>query len=171
MKTTTEFVFFYGSKDSFSNLYKASFTVHGITFCCGEQYIMYCKAMLFKDFDTAQKILVETTPSKMKALGRKVKTFDDETWCDNREYMTYIGLLAKYQQNPDLIAELIATGNREIVEASQRDKVWGIGMSESNADIEDKYKWKGKNILGKILMRVRDHIVSEMLVEHAFNKS
>lgn len=170
MKTTQDFVFFYGNKDNFSNFYKTNFTVEGVTFCCGEQFVMYSKAMLFKDYDIAEKIMSETAPAKMKALGRKVKNFDDEVWADNRENMTYIGLLAKYKQNQDLMAELLSTGNREIVEASPRDKVWGIGMGVGNTEIEDKDKWKGQNILGKILMKVRDHIVSELLVQNAFQK-
>ncbi len=50
---------------------------------------------------------------------------------------------------------LLSTKNMVIVEASPSDKVWGIGLSMTNKDINDPKKWKGKNLLGKCLMNVR----------------
>jgi ribA/ribD-fused uncharacterized protein len=122
---------------------------------------MFSKAMTFEDFDTARKIMSETSPSKIKALGRQVKNFNDDIWCRVREDVAYTGLLAKYSQNEKLKTAILQTGNREIVEASPRDRIWGIGLGENDEHIEDKTKWKGGNILGKVLMRVRDHIMSE----------
>lgn len=48
---------------------------------------------------------------------------------------------------------LLSTGNREIVEASPVDNIWGIGFSSDNA-MENVDKW-GQNLLGKTLMKVR----------------
>lgn len=162
MRQTDQFVFFYGSKDHFSNFYKTNFVVNGITFSCGEQYIMYSKACLFNDNEMAEVILKEHLPSKMKAWGRKVKSYDDATWCAQREDITYTGLLEKYKQNQMLCNLLMETGEREIVEASPRDRIWGIGMGENNVNVEDKTMWKGRNILGSILMRVRNQIKQEI---------
>ena len=159
MRTTNKFVFFYGKDDHFSNFYPAKFIVDDIIFSCGEQYIMYSKAILFGDSVIAAMILQETKPTKMKALGRKVRNFDDDVWCANREELTFKGLFEKYNQNANLKKLILDTGNREIVEASPRDRVWGIGMGENNPDAEDKSKWKGRNILGKILMKVRDAFI------------
>ena len=41
----------------FSNWYYSDFIVDGILFNCGEQYMMYHKAMTFGDTKTAQKII------------------------------------------------------------------------------------------------------------------
>jgi predicted NAD-dependent protein-ADP-ribosyltransferase YbiA (DUF1768 family) len=46
---------------------------------------MYSKAKLFQDNETAAKILQEDAPSVMKALGRRVKNYDDTKWCTLRE--------------------------------------------------------------------------------------
>lgn len=51
---------------------------------------------------------------------------------------------------------LLATGNRELVEASPRDRIWGIGFGEKNAGA-NRHRW-GKNLLGKALMDVRDKL-------------
>ncbi len=168
MKITDNSIYFYGNKDHFSNFYKCNFSVNGITFNCGEQFIMYSKALLFKDKETASKILLEETPSKIKALGRKVTNYDDTVWCHLREDITYIGLLSKYQQNNKLKEKLIDTNTKELVEASPKDKIWGIGLGVDDPELENKTIW-GQNILGKILMRVRDHIRSENIIHKIFN--
>ncbi len=157
MKEIDNYVFFYGKNDHFSNFYKTTFKVNDITFSCGEQYIMYSKAKLFGDDIIAEKILEETSPSKMKALGRKVKNYDDKVWVQMREDITFNGLLHKYMQNLKLKTQILNTNNKILVEASPTDKIWGIGMGVSNPDLENQSKW-GKNILGNILMSVRENI-------------
>ncbi len=157
MKETDNYVFFYGKNDHFSNFYKTNFKVNDITFSCGEQYIMYSKAKLFSDDIIANQILQETSPSKMKALGRKVKNYNDKIWVQSREDITFNGLIHKYKQNPILKEQILNTNNKIIVEASPTDRIWGIGMGVSNPELENQNKW-GQNILGKILMRVRKNI-------------
>ena len=47
-------------------------------------------------------------------------------------------------------------GDREIVEASPEDKIWGIGLHESDARVHDKSQWQGPNWLGEAIMNVRE---------------
>ena len=61
----------------------------------------------------------------------------------------------------ELIELLLSTGDLLIIETAPRDTLWGIGMSGSNIDIYNPQKWKGANILGLALMRVRKTL-SEM---------
>ena len=68
-----------------SNWFLSEFTVGGITFSSMEQYMMYEKAVLFKDQTTAEKILQTDDVAKIKALGRTVKNFDDKVWTKERE--------------------------------------------------------------------------------------
>lgn len=168
MKVTSKFVFFYGSSDHFSNFYKTSFTYHGTTFHCSEQFLMYCKAKSFNDDEIARAIMAESSPAKIKALGRKVQNFDDQKWKEMRETVAYIGLLEKYRQNDALKKQILDTGSRTLAEASPRDKIWGIGMSSSDPSVENVTKWQGSNILGKVLMRVREQLYAESIVGGLF---
>ncbi len=59
----------------------------------------------------------------------------------------------KFSQNDHLRKKLLETGTRIIVEASAKDYIWGIGISFKDAVNGDK--WKGLNLLGKVLMKVR----------------
>lgn len=114
---------------------------------------MYQKAMLFNDFEIAEQILNETDVRKIKALGRKVKDFDNELWDKHKEDFMYNACYAKFSQDAELRDFLLGTGNSEIVEASPVDSIWGIGFSSDRA-MENIDKW-GQNLLGKTLMKVR----------------
>ena len=141
-----------------SNWYHVSFTVDGITYSSSEQYMMYQKALLFDDTETASKILDNDDPSTIKALGRMVAPFDEKVWSKHRYDIVYKGVFAKFYQNEDIRAMLISTGDEIIAECSVSDKVWGIGLSMSDPLRYDITKWPGQNLLGKILMAVRDQL-------------
>jgi len=150
--------FFFGAENPLSNWHPAKFIVNNIQFCNNEQFMMYCKAKLFGDNETAKEILTATTPREHKALGRKVKLFDEELWSTKREIYVRRGCLAKFMQNPDMLNFLLNTKDTELVEASPYDKIWGVGLAESNPLINDKSNWKGLNLLGKVLMQVRGEL-------------
>lgn len=150
------FGFFYGGV--LSNFYKTSFIVDDICFSSSEQYFMYKKAMCFGDVDIAQKILKTNDPVSAKKLGRMVKNFDEDVWDKVRYDHMYTGCYAKFSQNADLKKIIKKTKNIKLVEASPYDKIWGIGMNINNKDITNPEKWKGQNLLGKILTKIRKRL-------------
>lgn len=119
--------------------------------------MMAQKAKLFKDQNTLKCIMHETDPKKIKKLGRDVKNFDEKIWNKNKYNIVYKGNYAKFSQNIYLKKYLLSTKDKTIVEASPYDKVWGIGFSEKNVNINDQTEW-GENLLGKILMKVREEL-------------
>ena len=48
-----------------------------------------------------------------------------------------------------------------MVEASPRDRIWGIGMGKANPDAENPLRWRGTNLLGFALTEVRDQLLKE----------
>lgn len=143
-----------------SNWSLTEFTVDGITFSSMEQYMMYEKAVLFKDQTTAEKILQTDDVAEIKALGRTVQNFDDKVWTKEREGIVYRGVSEKFRQNPELAEKLEKTGKEIIAECAVKDRIWGIGLSMKDEDRFCTDKWKGQNLLGQILMRVRDEITN-----------
>ncbi|MBN2695212.1 NADAR family protein [bacterium] len=163
MKITDKFLFFWGDDDIYSNFYPSKFIIDDNEFIFTEQYFMYQKAIVFDDIDIAEMILTSQHPLECKKLGRKVKNYDDSIWSAKRESVMFDACLAKFSQNLELKKQLLDTQNRVIVEASPYDKIWGIGLSENNPNIEDISKWRGKNLLGKTLMAVRKKIIDDNL--------
>jgi len=154
------FTFFFTEASPFSQWYRCSFTVEGRPFGCAEQFMMHGKALLFGDATTAAKILAADHPREHKALGRKVKPFDDATWRREREAIVLAGNRAKFTQNPALRELLLATAGTTLVEASPYDRVWGIGLAESDPRAKDPAQWRGQNLLGKVLTRLRDELLA-----------
>lgn len=151
-----------------SNWFLSEFTVGGITFSSMEQYMMYEKAILFKDQTTAEKILQTDDVAKIKALGRTVQNFDDKVWAKEREEIVYNGVLEKFRQNPELAEKLEKTGEEIIAECAVKDRIWGIGLSMKDESRLSVDKWRGQNLLGKILMRVRENIRYQNKVNQAY---
>lgn len=159
MKTTDTHVYFYSGREVFSNWHStiSQFRdpLQNILFDNAEQAFMWYKATFFGNDGIAAEAAAETDPRAVKALGRKVQFYDDKSWeCVRLGYMTYVNLL-KYQQNAHFAAELLATGDRILVEASVPDRIWGVGLDESDPRILDSAQWRGRNLLGEALMTVR----------------
>ncbi|ROT35368.1 DUF1768-domain-containing protein, partial [Sodiomyces alkalinus F11] len=122
-----------------------------------EHYMMYHKALLFKDAASAHRILTAKHPRQAKDLGRKVSNFSESTWREHREAIVRRGNLFKFTRavsEAGLKELLLATGETELVEASPFDPVWGIGYKERDAENVTREDW-GLNLLGKALMDVR----------------
>ena len=121
-----------------------------------EQVIMHAKAMLMGDEETATKIANATHPSEAKLLSRQVRDFDQERWNSRCEAIVAEANHAKFSQNEDLKLVLLGTGERIIVEASPDDRIWGISFDAATAEGKEA-EW-GKNLLEKVLMRVRTRL-------------
>lgn len=153
MRITDEYVFFWDGP--FSQWYPSQFTVGAYTYNCAEQFMMHSKAVLFQDHKTADKIMKTDSPREQKKLGRQVVGWNDDIWLLFREGVVLTGSLAKFSQNAQLREALLFTEDRVLVEASPYDKVWGIGLPEEDDNCLDPKKWKGLNLLGKILTRTK----------------
>lgn len=117
------------------------------------------KARLFGDDEMLESILKAKHPKEMKAFGRAVQNFDKDIWDKECYGIVKRASLAKFSQNPKLNDYLNSTKNRILVEASPRDRIWGIGMGQSNPDAENPVKWRGRNLLGFALTEARDELL------------
>ena len=162
--TRIKYVFFWGHKPSadgsvsascFSQWWPVEFTVDGHVYRSAEHYMMAGKAMLFGDPGMAEKIRAVEHPSEAKKLGRLVAGFDEEVWRERRFEIVVEAGVAKFGQHPELRDFLLGTGERVLVEASPRDRIWGIGMGAANENAEVPENWRGLNLLGFALMETR----------------
>jgi len=162
------FIFFWGHTNShkdqketvgrfiFSQWFQSPFVVDGIVYPTTEHWMMAWKASMFADKTTFDKIIRSSKPGEAKELGRQVRNFDEIVWDKRKFDVVKIGTIHKFNQNPELLKYLLATGDQILCEASPVDSIWGIGLSHDSKMIEDPYTWNGKNLLGFALMEVRD---------------
>lgn len=157
-----QFIYFWGHRGSnkacCSQWYDSAFTVDDISYATAEHWMMAKKAELFGDHKMAVKIANSTDPREVKAFGRQIKNFSSDVWDQHKYQIVVKGNLAKFSQHHDLKEYLLSTGDAILVEASPYDKIWGIGLNESDARKVSYKNWKGENLLGFALMDVRTEL-------------
>ncbi|MBQ6416250.1 MAG: NADAR family protein [Butyrivibrio sp.] len=147
----------------FSNWYPAEFDYAREHYKNVEQYMMYQKVMMFRQYELAEKIMGTDDPSECKKIGRThFPEFNSELWDKTCKTIVKRGIRAKFLQNEDLLNTLLGTGNKLLAECSPFDKKWGIGIDINDSDRFDTSKWKGSNLLGRILMEVREELRNEL---------
>jgi ribA/ribD-fused uncharacterized protein len=149
-------VYFWGKGDIASNFYPAKFHHMNENFNCSEQAYMWRKGLHFEDFAMANKILLLTDPGQQKKAGRLISGFNQLSWDAVKREVMFQVVLAKFSQNPELKDWLLSTGDALLVEASPYDKVWGIGLNKYEAMSTPQSEWPGLNLLGLVLMDVRN---------------
>ncbi|TDC62781.1 NADAR family protein [Actinomadura sp. GC306] len=159
-----EFVFFWGHETPgpgfLSQWCPSPFTVDGVTYATAEHYMMAEKARLFGDDQRAAAILTSPDPRRAKDLGRRVRNFDERTWKEHRVAIVTRGNEAKFAQHPDMRDYLLSTHPRVLVEASPRDRIWGIGLRADDPRAKTPDSWQGENLLGFALMTTRDALAA-----------
>lgn len=155
MRQTGNLVLYYGRNDVFSHHYPCAFYVKSTRFSCVEQFLMYCKAMLFQDLETAARVMQTDDPVMHLRLGRSVKNYNEAVWADRRGYYAYVGNLAKFSQNLNERAVLMATKDMIIAEASPTSRIWGIGLDIMHPNAGNPELWQGQNLAGRTMMEVR----------------
>ena len=104
--------------------------------------MMAAKTLHFGDQRTLERgIMAATEPATIKHLGRNVRPFDAATW----ETVAYDHArrinTAKFPQDGDRRARLLATGGRFLAQASPSDTTWGIGLNAATAAVTAPSKW------------------------------
>lgn len=130
---------FTGKNRFLSNFYLCDVEVEGLIYPHTESAFQAMKLLNNDDRKQFQNL----TPQAAKKLWKKIPLRSD--WEEIKNNVMYQVCKAKFEQNPDLMDLLIATGNQELQEGNRwGDTYWGVCKGE------------GQNMLGKILMRIRD---------------
>lgn len=166
-KVSEEPILFFGADESkgeyrhFSNMSQHSITIDDVEYKTVEHYFQSMKAREFEDEEMYRKIVATKTPKSAKAIGRKVSNFKPEVWDKKKDEVMEKGVRTKFVQHPTLRKILLETGDKTIGEANPRDTYWGIGTSMNLERAKFPSKWRGKNMMGKLLMKLRDDFRAE----------
>ena len=148
-------VAFFGRTSFLSNFYPSPIIENGKHFPTVEHLYQFKKASYFNDTETATAILTAKTPIQAKALGYKIKDFDEQLWRQTAVQTMHKACALKFQQN-DILADKLRKIKGNIIEANPKDSFFSCGLYINHPDINDPAKWKGQNQLGIVLCKVRD---------------
>jgi type I restriction enzyme S subunit len=124
--------------------------VNGLRINTSEALYQACR---FPHRPEVQRLVIgQASPMTAKMKSKPYRSDSRPDWDQTRVKIMRWCLRVKLAQNWDAFSELLlATGNRPIVEESQRDAFWG-------AEPMDDQKLVGVNVLGRLLMELRDEI-------------
>jgi N-glycosidase YbiA len=143
----TSTIFFYNAGDEhgeFSNFALYPVTLREEQWPTTEHFF---QAQKFEDPEAQEEIRRAKTPGIAKKLGQDRSKPLRRDWESVKDAIMREAVEAKFRQHDDLRALLLATGDATLVEHTENDAYWGDGGDGS-----------GRNMLGRILMEVRERL-------------
>ncbi|BAY15622.1 hypothetical protein NIES2109_30460 [Nostoc sp. HK-01] len=138
-------IYFYSTREQygcFSNFSDHGFVLDDLYWYTSEHYF---QAQKFVGTFHLEQIRLVKTPKEAAKMGRERSRPLRQDWEQVKDDIMKKAVLCKFETHLDIQEILLNTGNTEIVENSPIDYYWGCGADGS-----------GKNMLGIILMEVRD---------------
>lgn len=140
-------IYFYSTREKygcFSNFSYHGFVLDDLYWPTSEHYF---QAQKFINTPHLEQIRLVKTPKEAAKMGRQRTRPLRTDWEQVKDDIMQKAVLCKFSTHADIREILLSTNNEEIVENSPIDFYWGCGSDGS-----------GKNMLGKILMEVREII-------------
>ncbi|MCW6049798.1 NADAR family protein [Lyngbya sp. CCAP 1446/10] len=138
-------IYFYSTRSeygSFSNFSRYGCELDGEYWPTTEHYF---QAQKFPQTEHCDQIRQAKTPKDAAKMGRERSRPLRQDWEQVKDDIMRKAVLRKFETHADIREILLATGEEEIVENAPGDYYWGCGKDGS-----------GKNMLGQILMEVRE---------------
>ncbi len=138
-------IYFYSTRNeygSFSNFSAHGFELDGEYWPTTEHYF---QAQKFPGTPEVDRIRQVKTPKDAAKMGRSRQLPLRQDWEQVKDDLMRKAVLRKFETHADIREILLATADEEIVENAPGDYYWGCGKDGS-----------GKNMLGHILMEVRE---------------
>lgn len=126
----------------FSNFSRHGFQLDGKYWMTGEHYF---QAKKFIGTEYEEQVRMSSTPMEAANMGRDRSKPLRKDWEEVKDDIMRRAVLEKFKGNNDAKKMLLSTGDEEIIEKTTKDFYWGCGEDGT-----------GKNMLGKILMEIRD---------------
>ncbi|MEI5908520.1 NADAR domain-containing protein [Bacillus spongiae] len=140
-------IYFYKINDdygSFSNFSPHGFELEGSFWRTSEHYF---QAKKFIGTEYEEEIRRSDSPMEAAKKGRDRSKPLRKDWENVKDDVMRKAVLTKFTVHKDLQQLLLSTGDQEIIEKTSNDYYWGCGKDGS-----------GKNMLGIILMEVREQL-------------
>jgi len=128
----------------FSNFYKHGFELDGKWWPSSEHYF---QAQKFYGTEAEETIRTIDSAFGAAQLGRSLQLPLRRDWENVKDDVMRKAVYAKFSQNAELKRILLDTGDELLIENTTNDYYWGCGTNGN-----------GKNMLGLILMEVRDRL-------------
>ena len=152
----------------FSNYYMCKINVFEREFPSAEHAYQWRKCQIFEREDLALRVLCAKTPREAKETVAELT--DVQIWTNDVKILAMkCVLVAKFQSCELFRTRLLDCKDKIIAEATS-DTFWGVGVAPNIAIFTNPDKFLGCNVLGNLLMNLRDSTKSAKFAqEHTAN--
>ena len=133
----------------FSNFSPHDVLLKGVWWPTTEHYF---QAQKFAGTAHEEAIRLAKTPKQAAEMGRDRSRPLRADWEQVKDEVMRVAVRQKFHTHQDIRQILFDTNDEELVENAHADYYWGIGVDGS-----------GKNMLGKLLMEIRQALHQELL--------
>lgn len=150
MNDSNNVIYFYSTADEygcFSNFSRHAFSLDDKYWLTSEHYF---QAMKFEGTEHEEAVRQAKTPKRAASIGRDRKRPLRPDWEQVKDDVMRKAVRAKFEQHDNIRQVLLGTGDAQIIENARHDYYWGCGADGT-----------GKNMLGVILMEVREALRQE----------
>ena len=147
LKPEERFIRFYETDKPygcFSNFAKCPILINGKEWVTAEHYF---QAQKFAGTEYEEEVRLAGSPMEAARLGRDRNKPLRKDWEVCKAQIMREALVAKVEQHPRIKSVLLSTGDCTIVEHTANDAYWGDGGNG-----------QGQNMLGKLLMEIRNSL-------------
>jgi ribA/ribD-fused uncharacterized protein len=144
-------IYFYSTRDAYGCF--SNFSAHGVelkgTWWPTSEH--FFQAQKFAGTPHEELVQRAKTPKQAAEMGRDRSRPLRADWEQVKDDVMREAVRQKFLAHRDIQQILLDTGDEELIEATTNDYYWGCGTNGT-----------GKNMLGKILMEVREEIRSRL---------
>jgi ribA/ribD-fused uncharacterized protein len=152
---------FRSHENIFSNFYPCTITYRQSKFKSSEHAYQWIRAITCEEPDIAEEIKRARHAGIAKAIAENKLPKDNEKWADIRCDVMRSVIEAKMKCVPDFYKAMIDSQEKILCEATG-DLFWACGLPPDVAKCTKPQFWPGTNMLGLILMDVRNDELEEL---------
>lgn len=155
--------------------YRCTFRSEGNVYFSIEHYIQCEKVRFFlnnpsesitpeehaANEQTYEFVLKSLDIRKIREATKKIHGYNHSLWKERLFRVAVAGNLLKLDQHPQLKDVLLSTGHNFLVEATNNDRIWGIGFPIGIAHLQPYNLW-GLSLYGKALQSVRSQLRKQL---------
>lgn len=154
-------LFFHSIHSPLSNFHPSPIVVDGRYYPTAEHFYQSEKCKAMSDADSAARVM--ETPHPLEAKRATSHLTENAEWLQCKDNVMSEIVKSKFEQNAHLREMLLATGDKELNEATN-DTHFGMGAALHSRAMRD-LSYTGANKLGRILAVIRDDYRTENSVQ------
>lgn len=147
-------IYFHSEHSYLSNFAPTPIVQGDTVYPTAEHMYQATKCKVAKDLVGLARVMVAVTPLEAKRAADQIP--DTPEWRKQRDGVMELVIREKFNQNPHLTKQLLATGNLILNEATT-NSYFGIGATLHSRNIKDK-SYSGQNKLGHLLAAKRQEL-------------